>query len=251
MFVSRSCCAWKSTAAASTQMRLANLICDPLSLRPVYKLARTVVVDCFPRARVATSTSMRSSQLMSSVRRPLQSLPPLLGSAAFRCQAQKPPWRWLASSTVRCSLANKGASCLRGLRYNSPAALAGRADTHRPVILLSSLPGSSAVSRPCALRGRFRGLLRNYTAAASYLAARFRKIAVIGAGTRDEFREEDQMCCAWIAGLLMEAGYKFEDNRTNCVVQRWRGARVNAWTGARAPAYLRRSGQLGEYAVHS
>ena len=88
---------------------------------------------------------------------------------------------------------------------NSPAALAGRADTHRPVILLSS-SGNRLCHALAHCEAAFVACLRNYTAAASYLAARFRKIAVIGAGTRDEFREEDQMCCAWIAGLLMEAG---------------------------------------------
>ena len=45
--------------------------------------------------------------------------------------------------------------------------------------------------------------LRNYSALIAYLAAHHPMVAVIGAGSRGEFREEDQLCCAWIAeGLL-------------------------------------------------
>ena len=33
------------------------------------------------------------------------------------------------------------------------------------------------------------------------------RVALLGAGTRREFREEDQLCCAWIARELVAAGY--------------------------------------------
>jgi 2-phosphosulfolactate phosphatase len=68
-------------------------------------------------------------------------------------------------------------------------------------------------------------------------------VAVIGAGNRGEFREEDQMCCAWIAERLLGAGYLPEDGETADIVKRWSKAPVNAWTFGKSAAYLRRSGQ--------
>ena len=69
------------------------------------------------------------------------------------------------------------------------------------------------------------------------------KIGVIGAGTRGEFREEDQMCCAWIAEGLVRAGYTAEDDKTHEVIERWSGAPVDACTQGKSAEYLRKSGQ--------
>jgi 2-phosphosulfolactate phosphatase len=76
---------------------------------------------------------------------------------------------------------------------NNPAALALQGDVSRPTILLPT-PGTKVL---CAAEGRaavHAACLRNYTARVRSLAARHPKVAVIGAGTRGEFREEDQMC---------------------------------------------------------
>ena len=66
---------------------------------------------------------------------------------------------------------------------------------------------------------------------------------MIGAGTRGEFREEDQMCCAWIAEGLMRAGYNPEDEKTKEIVTRWSGAPVQACSKGNSAEYLRNSGQ--------
>ena len=76
--------------------------------------------------------------------------------------------------------------------------------------------------------------------------ARFTNIAVIGAGTRSEFREEDQMCCAWVAEALGNFGYEPRDQATREIIERWRGAAVDAWVGGKSAAYLRRSGQFAD-----
>ena len=68
-------------------------------------------------------------------------------------------------------------------------------------------------------------------------------MAVIGAGSRGEFREEDQLCCAWVAEALVGLGYAPEDARTAALIERWRGVPSDAWTGGRSADYLRRSGQ--------
>lgn len=126
---------------------------------------------------------------------------------------------------------------------NSPAALASLGEVGRPVILLSS-SGTRLCSAAAECIAAYPACLRNYSAVARYLAGRFAKIAVIGAGTRKEFREEDQMCCAWIAGALIGYGYSPQDQATEDLVARWRGARADAWVGGNSAAYLRNSGQL-------
>ena len=54
---------------------------------------------------------------------------------------------------------------------------------------------------------------RNYGATIKHLVGRYSKIAVIGAPTRGEFREEDQICSAWIVDGLIKAGYKEQIDR--------------------------------------
>jgi 2-phosphosulfolactate phosphatase len=126
---------------------------------------------------------------------------------------------------------------------NSPAALALREDVSRPMILLST----SGTKVLCAAEGRaavYAACLRNYTAQVRSLASRHPKVAVIGAGTRGEFREEDQMCCAWIAEGLMNAGYRSCNEQTEQLVERWSSASVEAFLGSKSVEYLMNTGQL-------
>ena len=126
---------------------------------------------------------------------------------------------------------------------NSPSALARRSDTERALILVSS-SGTRLIRNARACEAAYLACFRNFEAAALYAAGRHRRIAVIGAGTRGEFREEDQMCCAWVAGLLMIRGYQPENLQTADIVARWRGAPPEACRVSRSAAYLERSGQL-------
>jgi 2-phosphosulfolactate phosphatase len=126
---------------------------------------------------------------------------------------------------------------------NSPAELATRSDIERPMILVST-SGTLVIheSRQCA--AGYVACLRNYTAQISYLAGRHEKIAVIGAGSRGEFREEDQLCCAWIAEGLLGGGYQPLNKETGEIIARWSGAPPDAFAGGKSVEYLRRSGQL-------
>jgi 2-phosphosulfolactate phosphatase len=127
---------------------------------------------------------------------------------------------------------------------NSPVQLLARTDIERPVVLLSS-SGTRLCHKAAKGYATFLACLRNYASVASYIAVNcnFPKVAVIGAGNRGEFREEDQMCCAWIAERLLGAGYLPEDGETADIVKRWSKAPVNAWTFGKSAAYLRESGQ--------
>ena len=128
---------------------------------------------------------------------------------------------------------------------NSPAALALRADIDRPMVLVSS-SGTRLLYNARSCDAAYAACFRNYEAVAEHVAACHARVAVIGAGSRAEFREEDQMCCAWIAGRLIERGYVAEDSNTAAIVARWRGAPVEACLMSKSAGYLKRSGQLDD-----
>lgn len=128
---------------------------------------------------------------------------------------------------------------------NSPAQLTQVTEQHRPIILLSS-SGTGLMFESRKAEAGYVACLRNYTAVARHVADRHRRVAVIGAGTRGEFREEDQLCCAWIADLLVAAGFAAENEDTVEVIERWRGQPAGRIVESRSATYLRDSGQLAD-----
>lgn len=128
---------------------------------------------------------------------------------------------------------------------NSPAEIASRTDVHRPLILLSS--SGTRLIRNCLLcDGAYLACFRNYTPIARHLVGRYSKVALIGAGTRGEFREEDQMCCAWIASYLESCGYMPQDPGTAAIMRRCTGAPPEACARGNSAAFLKRSGHLAD-----
>jgi len=126
---------------------------------------------------------------------------------------------------------------------NSPAQLAARSDVSRPVVLLSS----TGTRLMCEIRhsdSAYLACFRNYSATIHHLSNNHDVVTLIGAGTHGDFREEDQMCCAWIADGLMQSGFVPEDDMTLRLAQRWRGAPRDGFLMSQSVAYLRRSGQL-------
>src|SRR5689334_20003303 len=105
---------------------------------------------------------------------------------------------------------------------NSPAQLAAISDISRPLVLLSS--AGSRLMYEIRQNVAYVACFRNYRATIRHLAENHPTVVLVGAGTRDEFREEDQMCCAWIANGLIEAGFTPEDRVTLKLITRWRGA---------------------------
>jgi 2-phosphosulfolactate phosphatase len=126
---------------------------------------------------------------------------------------------------------------------NSPAAIAQRTDIHRPLILLSS-SGTQLLDAARTAPAVYLACFRNAVALGRQLAGQHPRIAVIGAGSRGEFRIEDQICCAWVAAALLEAGYEAADVSTREVVARWRSAPATAAATGRSAEYLRRTHQM-------
>lgn len=126
---------------------------------------------------------------------------------------------------------------------NSPAEIATREDFDRPLVLLSS-SGTKLIYAARQCNFAYLACFRNCASLSRYLIDRHSRVALIGAGTRGEFREEDQICCAWIARKLVAAGYEREDERTSSIVDRWSTATVEACLCSKSVDYLRRSGQI-------
>jgi len=130
---------------------------------------------------------------------------------------------------------------------NSPAALASRTDVERPMVLVSS-SGTMLLHLAQTCGPVYLACFRNARALAPWLAGRHRRVALLGAASRGEFREEDQMCCAQIAAQLLELGYEPEDTLTHDLISRWRHARPDAWLESNSVAFLRRTGGLEDLA---
>ena len=128
---------------------------------------------------------------------------------------------------------------------NSPAQLASRADTHRPLVLVSS-SGTKVIHEAADCEATYLGCFRSHSVLAGYLAPRHARVAVIGAGSKGEFREEDQICCAWIAAGLMSRGHQAGNPQTAAIVRRWRDAPPSACLCSRSVDFLRRTNQLSD-----
>jgi 2-phosphosulfolactate phosphatase len=126
---------------------------------------------------------------------------------------------------------------------NSPAQVAALGEPERPLVLLSS-SGTQLIHNAAGADALYLCSLRNHGATVTHLAARHPRVAVIGAGTRGEFREEDQRCCALVAAGLVRAGFAVGDDTTRMILDRWRGRPVTDWQESRSVDYLTRSGQL-------
>lgn len=125
---------------------------------------------------------------------------------------------------------------------NSPVEIECYPDISRPAVIVSS----SGIPLLCSLNNCnsvYVACLRNYGATVNHLAGLYDHVDVLGAPTRGEFREEDQLCCALIAAGLTKAGYSPKDNKTAEFVNRWKDQPVSVCAEGKSAEYLRKTGQ--------
>jgi 2-phosphosulfolactate phosphatase len=125
---------------------------------------------------------------------------------------------------------------------NSPVEIERLQDISRPAILVSS----SGIPLLCSLRNCnsvYVACLRNYSATVKHLAGLYNQVEILGAPTRGEFREEDQLCCAWIAAGLIDAGYTPKDDKTAQIVNQWKNKPVTVCAEGKSAEYLRKTNQ--------
>jgi len=128
---------------------------------------------------------------------------------------------------------------------NSPSQLAGRSDVDRPLVLVSS-SGTKLIHEAAGCERVYLSCFRNYSAVADYLAGRHARIAIIGAGSKGEFREEDQACCAWVAAALTARGYVPHNPQTGVLIRRWRDEPAESCLCSRSVNFLERTGRLSD-----
>lgn len=129
---------------------------------------------------------------------------------------------------------------------NSPAELSLRSDISRPLVLLSS-SGSKLMCNAMQSDAAFVACFRNHSSLSQELVAQdYPRIALLGAGSRGAFREEDLLCCAWIGAELVRHGYSPEDQRTLNILEQWGNARTTDCLISKSVDYLKRSGQLAD-----
>jgi 2-phosphosulfolactate phosphatase len=126
---------------------------------------------------------------------------------------------------------------------NSPVQIAKRTDTDRPMVLVSSSGTQLILNASDSAQAVYLACLRNYSAVARFIAGRHAHVAILGAGTRGQFRREDQIGCARVGEQLLELGYRAEDDGTLEYIERWRGVSLDIIRDGRSADYLRRSNQ--------
>jgi 2-phosphosulfolactate phosphatase len=126
---------------------------------------------------------------------------------------------------------------------NSPAQIERRTDTERPMVLVSSSGTQLIVNASERAAAVYLACLRNYSAVAQYLAGEHAQIAIVGAGTRGQFRREDQIGCARVGEALLTLGYQPEGQSTMECIERWHGVPLEVIREGRSADYLVRSGQ--------
>jgi 2-phosphosulfolactate phosphatase len=207
-------------------------------------MRKTVVIDCFPEslmsyrkgyAIVAVDVIRATTTAMTAA---------ALGRRCFPVPSLEAAVPLAAKLTNPLLVGELGGSMPYGFDLNSsPADLEARTDIHRPMIFLST-SGTRLICGAEESQAMYVACLRNYSAQIAHLAAHHPTVAVIGAGSRAQFREEDQLCCAWIAEGLVRAGYEPQDERTISIIEQWSGAPVSAITEGPSADYLRNSGQV-------
>src|SRR5215467_12097734 len=182
-------------------------------------IRKTVVIDCFPES-VQTYRNGYAIVAVDVIRATTTALTAVaLGRRCFPVPSLEAAVPLAARLTNPLLVGELGGSMPYGFDLNnSPAALEARTDIHRPMIFLST-DGSRLMCGAQEWQAMYVACLRNYRAQITYLAEHHPTVAVIGAGSRRQFREEDQLCCAWIAEGLVAAGYEPQDARTASIIE--------------------------------
>jgi 2-phosphosulfolactate phosphatase len=125
---------------------------------------------------------------------------------------------------------------------NSPTQIEALDESTRPIILLST-SGTRLMAEASRVAPTYVACLRNVSALARHLAGLQRDVRILGADSRGEFREEDQLCAARIARLLKQSGYRAADPATEEVLERFGEAPDDAFMAGKSAKYLRDTGQ--------
>lgn len=203
----------------------------------------TVIIDCFPESahRYRNQYAIVVVDVIRCTTTAVTALS--MGKRVFPAQTTDEAFIKASALTDPLLVGELGGNMPYGFHItNSPVQIAERTDVHRPMILVSS-SGTQLLMNAEGSEAVYIACFRNVSAVAGYLVGRHEHIAVLGAGTRGQFRREDQMGCAWIADKLTDMGYQAETPQTMEYILRWKGASPEEVRGGRSAEYLRKSEQ--------
>lgn len=210
-------------------------------------MQRIVLVDCFAGS-LATYDAEYAIVAVDVIRSTTTAVTALAtGRRCFPVPSVEAAMTRLGDSPEAILVGEEGGEMPREFDMtNSPAAVARRQhDLQRPMILLSS----SGTKLLCAAGERhafvYAACLRNVDATVEWVAARHDKVAIVGAGTRGEFREEDQLASGWMASALIARGFA-PHGQAAAMTARWQSAPVQALLVSKSAAYLQRTHQLDD-----
>ncbi len=206
-------------------------------------MSGTVIIDCFPES-VRLYRSDYAIVVIDVIRATTTATTAAsLGRRVFPVQTTDEAFVLASTLEDPLLVGELGGNMPYGFDLtNSPAQIAVRTDIHRPMILVSS-SGTQLLTNAAGAQAVYVACFRNLSAAASYIAGRHERVAILGAGTRGQFRREDQMGCAWIAEKLIKAGYEAEAPQTIEYISRWKDVGPGEIQGGRSAEYLRKSNQ--------
>jgi 2-phosphosulfolactate phosphatase len=208
-------------------------------------MRKTFRIDCFPESalRCTDGFAVVAIDVIRATTTAVTAA--ALGRRCYPVRSLEDGWR-VANRLSHPLLAGE----VNGIRpaqfdlNNSPAALFELGDGSRPMVLLSSA-GTRLMVNAVACNIAYVACFRNALATADKLISEnYSRVALLGAGTRNEFREEDQIGCAWIGAQLVRAGYEPENHETGRVLKRWADAKPADCLVSKSVEYLRRSNQM-------
>jgi 2-phosphosulfolactate phosphatase len=127
---------------------------------------------------------------------------------------------------------------------NSPAELARRGDVDRPLVLVTS-SGTPLLRSAAEAPAVFAACLRNISAQVQRLVELGRDVTILPAGTRGAPREEDDLCAAYLAAGLSDAGLQ-PDGPAREHIARWAHLPVSTCAEGASAAFLRRAGHTDD-----
>lgn len=207
-------------------------------------MARTFVIDCFPESaeRYRQEYAIVAIDVIRATTTATTALH--AGRRVFPARTSDEAGTIAARLTNPLLVGELGGNMVYGFdETNSPATIALRTDTERPMVLVSSSGTQLILNAAEGGEDVYVACLRNFTAVGRFLSRHHARVAIIGAGTRGVFRREDQIGCARVAERLLEAGYTPENKDTEDCIDRWRGVSYEEIRGGRSADYLRRSNQ--------
>ena len=119
---------------------------------------------------------------------------------------------------------------------NSPCEMEDLQGSARPVILLST-SGTRLMAEAASMGECHPACLRNARAEGELLARAGQDAVILGAD------DEDRLCAARIARVLVEAGHDVSDRISAEVLERWGTAPDDAFLSGRSARYLRETAQ--------